>query len=188
MRRTEVLLLGVALLLAPALRAQAAAPTSALPTPMPGSVPLTPQAQWAAMNASQQRQLRERYAAWQAMPDNERQRVRQAAAAVAALPPAERQALHERFLGIDQMHRDGWLLGPRLGAVYASLQPLFGYLPAAQREPVLALLHQLDATELEQLGRVAQRTPPQERAALRETLLTLAPAQRGAWLRQKVGQ
>jgi hypothetical protein len=189
MRRIEGPLLGLALLLAPTLTVQAALPSSTLPASAPTtSLPPSPQAQWATMSPQQQRQLRDRYAAWQSMPDGERQRVRQAAAALAALPEAERQALQERFQGIDQMQRDGWLLGPRLGALYAQLQPLFGYLPPAQREPVLAMLHQLDAAELEQLSRVSQRTPPQDRAALRTTLLGLTPAQRTAWLRQKVGQ
>ncbi|MNN89513.1 hypothetical protein D3C81_2073400 [compost metagenome] len=86
------------------------------------------------------------------------------------------------------MHREGWLLGPRLGALYAKLQPLLGFLPAEQREPMLALLHQLDAAQLEQLSLISQRTPPQERVALREQLLALAPAQRAAWLQQNVAR
>ncbi len=195
MRKTEscrFALLGLALVLAPLRAAYAVAPSSAVPasapTTLPAPLPATPQAHWATLDAAQRNAQRDRYAAWQALPDGERQRVRQAAAALAALPPAERQALRERFQGLDQMHRDGWLLGPRLGAVYAQLQPLLGYLPAAQRGPMLALLHQLDAAGLDQLGRLSQRTPPQERAALRETLLSLAPAQRAAWLQQKAGR
>jgi len=49
---------------------------------------------------------------------------------------------------------------------------------------MLALLYQLDATQLAQLGVLSQRTPPQERDALRERLLALPPAQRADWLRQ----
>ncbi len=52
----------------------------------------------------------------------------------------------------------------------------------------MALLRALDATELEQLSLISLRTPPQERDAVRAQLLGLAPAQRGAWLREKVGR
>ncbi len=179
------------LLLSVALATHAALPT-ALPASVEQAAPVarvqTPQAAWATMTPQLKRELRARYAAWQALPEAERQRIAQAAAALAAMPAAQRDALQAHFQGMDQMHRDGWLLGPRLGALYAKLQPLLGYLPAEQREPMLALLHQLDAAQLEQLSLISQRTPPQERVALREQLLALAPAQRAAWLQQNVAR
>ncbi|KRG65614.1 hypothetical protein ABB26_03475 [Stenotrophomonas humi] len=179
------------LLLSAALVAHAAVPT-ALPASVEQAPPVagaqTPQAAWAAMTPQLKRELRARYAAWQALPEAERQRIAQAAAALAAMPAAQRDALQTHFQAMDQMHRDGWLLGPRLGALYAKLQPLLGYLPAEQREPMLALLHQLDAAQLEQLSLISQRTPPQERVALREQLLALAPTQRAAWLQQNVAR
>lgn len=181
--------LSAPLLLGAALVAQAAAPT-ALPASVEGNAASAqgqaPQATWSAMTPQAKRELRARYAAWRVLPDTERQRIAHAAAALAAMPAAQRDNLRGQFMGMDQMHRDGWLLGPRLGALYAKLQPLLGYLPAEQREPMLALLHQLDAVQLEQLSLISQRTPPQERAALRDQLLALAPAQRGAWLQQRV--
>ncbi|WP_269789880.1 DUF3106 domain-containing protein [Stenotrophomonas sp. Iso1] len=181
----------VPLLLSTALVAQAAVPT-ALPASVEQIAPVasvqTPQAAWATMTPQLKRELRARYAAWQVLPEPERQRIAQAATALATMPVAQRDSLRARFQGMDQMHRDGWLLGPRLGALYAKLQPMLGYLPAEQREPMLALLHQLDAAQLEQLSLISQRTPPQERAALREQLLALAPAQRAAWLQQNVAR
>ncbi|AMJ56520.1 MULTISPECIES: DUF3106 domain-containing protein [Stenotrophomonas] len=171
------------------LAVHAAVPSAvpSMPSPAsPANVAGTP-GSWATQTAAQKRELRSRYAAWQALPESERQRIRHAAAAVAALPVADQQALRARYLAIDQMHRDGWLLGPQLGVLYPRLQPLFGYLPAAQREPVIALLRQLDPVQLEQLSLISQRTPPQQREALRTELLALAPAQRDAWLREKVG-
>jgi len=178
------------LLLAAGLPVQAAAPT-ALPGLQPPSIaaePMSAQASWSALTTAQKREARSRYAAWQALSEAERQRLRQAAAALAALPPAQRQAVQAGFAGMDQLHRDGWLLGPQLGMFYPRLQPLFGFLPEAERAPVLALLRALDPLQLEQLSRVAQRTPPQERGALRAELLALAPAQRAAWLQQKAGR
>ncbi|MEG1678778.1 MAG: DUF3106 domain-containing protein, partial [Stenotrophomonas sp.] len=174
------------LVLIVALPLHAAAPTAVPVLPSPRVV--STQSAWALMSPEQKREVRNRYAAWQALPTSEQQRIRQAAAAIAALPDAQRQALRARYMDIDQMHRDGWLLGPQLGVLYPRLQPLLGYLPAAEREPVIALLRQLDAAQLEQLSLISQRTPPQQRDELRTQLLALAPAQRDAWLREKVGR
>lgn len=177
------------LILVVALPLQAAAPTAlpGLPTTTGSASVVSTRNAWASMSPAQKRELRSRYAAWQALPASEQQRIRQAAGAIAALPDAQRQSLRARYMAIDQMHRDGWLLGPQLGVLYPRLQPLFGYLPAAEREPVIALLRQLDAAQLEQLSLISQRTPPQQREELRTQLLALAPAQRDAWLREKVG-
>ena len=104
---------------------------------------------------------------------------------LAALPVVEQQALRARFAGLDRLYRDGWRLGPQLGAFYPALQPLLGYLPETQREPMLALLRQLDARQLGQLSRLSQRTPPQEREALRTELLALPAAGRAQWLQRR---
>ena len=165
-----------------------ALPAAAVPAPLLPALPDAgdPAADWAAMGPARQRDLRARYAAWQALPETERQRVRQAAARVAALPPGERDALYRRFQQQDRLFRDGWRLGPQLGALYPKLHPLLGYVPAEQRAPLLALLHQLDADQLAQLGLIVQRTPPQEQAELRTQLLALDAPARAQWLRQKV--
>jgi hypothetical protein len=160
------------------------APTSATPAPVTApAIPATP----AALDPAQLRALRSRYAAWQALPEPERARIREAARAVAALPPAQQQTLRQRFAEQDQRFRDGWLLGPQLGQLFPKLQGLFGYLPAEQREPALAILRQLSNDQLAQLSLVAQRTPPQERDQVRSQFLALAPGARDAWLKQNVG-
>nr|WP_305804315.1 DUF3106 domain-containing protein [Stenotrophomonas sp. YIM B06876] len=156
------------------------------PAPLAESAGQTPLS-WASMHPLQRRELRARYAAWQGLSEAERQRLRRAAGMLANLPPAQQTALRARFAALDQLHRDGWRLGPVLGALYPKLQPLFGYLPAAQRAPALALLRQLDDGQLAQLVLISQRTPPQERDAVRAQLLALAPAARAAWLSEKVG-
>lgn len=170
-----------------ALPLHAATPTAVPTMPSASADAVGTRHSWTSMSPAQRREVRSRYAAWQALPDGERQRIRQAAAQLAALPPEQRQALRARYMDIDRMHRDGWVLGPQLGALYPRLQPLLGYVPSAEREPVIALLRQLDAAQLEQLSLISQRTPPQQREELRTQLLALAPAQRDAWLREKVG-
>lgn len=157
-----------------------------VPTPVPTTTPAIPSTA-AALDPAQLRELRSRYAAWQALPELERARVREAARRIAALPPAQQQTLRERFTVQDQRFRDGWLLGPQLGQLFPKLQGLFGYLPAEQREPALAILRQLNVDQLAQLSLVAQRTPPQDRDQVRSQFLALAPGARDAWLKQHVG-
>ncbi|WP_313344477.1 DUF3106 domain-containing protein [Stenotrophomonas sp.] len=180
------------LLLALGLAGAAQAAPQPLPLPAPVSVP-TPTtapaipATAAALDPAQLRELRSRYAQWQALPESERARIREAARRVAALPAAQQQTLRATFNEQDQRFRDGWLLGPQLGQLFPKLQGLFGFLPAEQREPALAVLRQLNVDQLAQLTLVAQRTPPQERDQVRNQFLALAPAGRDAWLREHVG-
>lgn len=179
----------VALLLLPAAPLWAA-PAPALPGLPPASspAPQDPARVWSSMAPLQQRELRARYAAWRALSEPERAGIRRAVAALAALPPAQQTTLRQRFANLDQLHRDGWRLGPELGTVYPKLQPLFGYLPAEQRAPALALLRELNPAQLAQLVLIAQRTPPQDREALRTQLLALPSAARTDWLNEKVGR
>ncbi len=165
-----------------------AAPAMPSPLAEPMAAGASLQARWATLPPAQQHEVRARYAAWRALPESERQHLRRAAAELAALPVAERAALQARFAGLDRLYRDGWRLGPQLGAAWPKLQPLLGYLPETQREPMLALLRQLDARQLEQLALLSQRTPPQEREALREELLATPAATRSEWLRRKLGE
>lgn len=179
-----------ALLLAGA--ASAAPGRAALPAPGPG-LPVAadraaaPAQRWDQLSAEQRRQRRSQYAAWQAMSPGAQQRVRDAAARFAALSPAQQQALRERFSAQDQSFRDGWRLGPLLGEHFSRLQGMFGFVPEAERAQTLAILQQLSPAQVAQLTLVAQRTPPQQRDAVRGEFLAIAPAQRDAWLAQKVG-
>jgi hypothetical protein len=186
MNKYGVLLL--LLVLAPQLQATPVQALPGLPLASTDAPIKDPRQSWPSLAPVQQRELRARYAAWQALPESERARIRRAALAVAALPPQQQAALRLRFAGQDQLHRDGWRLGPGLGALYPKLQPLFGYLPVEQRAPVLALLRELNEVQLAQLVLISQRTPPQDREVLREQLLALAPAARAAWLSEKVGR
>lgn len=143
-------------------------------------------AAWDALPLAQRRELRERWQAWQALPAQQQWQLRTAATAFAALPGEQQQALRARFQALDESERRGWRLGPTLGADYPRLQPLLMQVPAAQREPLLAVLRAMTPAELDDLSTLAQRTPPPERDALRRDLVSTSAANRAAWLRLRL--
>lgn len=133
-------------------------------------------------------QLRERQAAWEALDATVQARLRQVASAFAGLPVEQQHTLRAQFAALDALERHGWLLGPELGSEYWALQPLFGYVPDAQRTALLGLLRTLPAEQREHLALLSQRTPPQERATLRRELLAQGADTRAAWLRQRAAR
>lgn len=159
---------------------------SAAPAPVALPAPSAPAAGAAPTDAAQLRELRSRYAQWQALPESERARIREAAHRMASLPAEQQQGVRTTFQGLDTRYRDGWRLGPSLGAQYPKLQGLFGFVPVEQRDAALAVLRQLSVDQLAQLSLVAQRTPPQERDQVRGEFLKLSPAERDRWLREHV--
>lgn len=164
--------------------AMALGPTVALAVP-PAPLPAAATAQ-TALEPAQLRELRSRQAQWQALPEAERTRIREAAQRLAALPPEQQQSVRATFAAQDTRFREGWRLGPTLGAQFPKLEGLFGYLPSDQRETALATLRQLSAGQLAQLTLIAQRTPPQERDTVRAAFLALGPAERDRWLHENV--
>lgn len=163
------------------------APLAASAAPQPVALPqaVSAPAQGAATPA-QLRELRSQQAQWQALPESERTRIRDAARRLAALPPDQQQSLRATFTAQDARFRDGWRLGPTLGAQFPKLEGLFGFLPVEQRDTALSALRQLNADQLAQLTLIAQRTPPQERDTVRAAFLALAPADRDRWLHAHV--
>jgi len=143
---------------------------------------------WNALPREQREDRRGRYAAWQALDDVQRMRVRAAAEEINALPPAQQAMLRSRFDAMDDMQRRGWRLGPVLGADYPRLQPLFGFVPEAERDATISLLQQLDAEQRGDLSLLAQRIPPQERATFRRQFLAVPTAERSRWLRERRDQ
>ncbi|HDS1102301.1 DUF3106 domain-containing protein [Stenotrophomonas maltophilia] len=162
------------------------APSPAAPAALPAST-AAPSA-FVQLDAQQQRQRRADYAAWRALPEGERERIRQAAARFNALPADQQQRLRQQFQAQDQAFREGWRLGPQLGLEFPKLHGLFGFVPPEQRETALAVLRQLSPAQLAQLTLVAQRTPPQERDAVRSAFLAVPAAERDAWLKRQAGQ
>ncbi|AOL20958.1 hypothetical protein BGK55_18855 [Xanthomonas citri pv. malvacearum] len=165
-----------------------AASTSAAAVPNTSPSAAQQRTRWAAMTPAQQVELRARYAAWKGLTATDRVVLRQARERLQALPEDQQRALRTQFGAMDRLHRDGWRLGSQVGAFYAQLQPLIGYVPPAQREAMLAALRSLDAGQLEQLAVLAQRTPPQERDGLREAFLAEAPATRSIWLKRQLAR
>ncbi|MEG0186692.1 MAG: DUF3106 domain-containing protein [Stenotrophomonas sp.] len=179
------------LLLALPLSLAAAPPSLNVPLPSPAT-PSTDvagmPAAFAQMAPAQQRQRRADYAAWKALPEGERERIRQAAARFAALPADQQQRLRTQFLAQDQAFREGWRLGPQLGAEFPKLHGLFGFVPPEQRDAALAVLRQLSPAQLTQLALVSQRTPPQQRDSVRSAFLAVPAAERDTWLKRQAGQ
>jgi hypothetical protein len=145
-------------------------------------------AAWNALPLSEREERRARYQAWLRLEAGERDSLRALAAQVDAFPPERKQALRAQFDALDDVQRRGWRLGPVLGRDYPSLHPLLAYVPAPQRSPLLARLRRMDAQQRADLAVLAQRTPPQDRQALRRELLSVPPAQMTAWLRKKLDQ
>ena len=143
-------------------------------------------AAWDDLPLAERRERREHWQAWQSLPAHEQWQLRAAATAYAALPLPQQQALRLRFAQLDATTRHGWLLGPALGADYTRLQPLLLQVPAAEREPLLAVLREMTAAELEDLATLAQRTAPPQRDALRRDLVSTSAANRAAWLRLRL--
>ncbi|GAA4855553.1 DUF3106 domain-containing protein [Luteimonas vadosa] len=142
--------------------------------------------EWDALDREQQRARRDAWLSWRALPTLEQALLRAAANRYAALPAAEQRAWRERYAALDAIERRGWALGPTLGAVYPQLYPLLAQVPQDERDKLLATLRSMGAGEHADLAVLAQRTPPQERDALRRELLSTDASQREAWLRRRV--
>ncbi len=170
-----------------ALLAESRARWSALPESQRARVAARAQA-WDALPPAERARRRDRYQAWRALDESQRVQLRAAAQAFAALPPEEQARLRTLYEQQDLLQRRGWQLGPQLGADWPRLQPLFAYVSADERAALLTLLRQADASQRDDLAALAQRIPPQERAAFRRALLRVEPARRGEWLHQRRGQ
>jgi hypothetical protein len=131
---------------------------------------------------------REHWLAWRDLPSVQLARLRRAAIVFAALSESDRRLLHERYAALDRSEQRGWMLGPALGADYVHLQPLLAQVPAAQREPLLAVLRVMTPAERSDLAVLAQRVAPQQRNALRRDLLATNAGNRAAWLQLRLDQ
>ncbi|TWG88389.1 uncharacterized protein DUF3106 [Luteimonas sp. J16] len=143
-------------------------------------------AEWDALPLPMQRERREAWLAWRDLPAPERARMQAARAAWRSLPVDRQQALRARFDALDAGIRRGWLLGPVLGPHWPRLHALFAHVGPEERDALLGALRALPPQALEDLGVLAQRTPPQDRAALRAQLLALPAERRAVWLRERV--
>lgn len=145
-------------------------------------------AEWKARPLAEREDRRARYQAWLQLEEAERARLRAVAVEIATFPPQRQQALRAQFEALDASQRRGWRLGPTLGADYEKLQPLLAYVPPAQRSPLLTTLRAMTAEQRAELAALAQRTPPQDRDALRAELLAQSRAQLETWLQHKLAR
>src|SRR5690606_31344870 len=143
-------------------------------------------ADWNALPAPMRRARREAWLAWRSLPAHERADMQAAREAWRELPIDRQQALRARFDALDAGIRRGWLLGPVLGADWPQLHALFAQVAPDEREALLRALRALPAQGRDDLGVLAQRTPPQDRAALRAGLLAQPADKRAHWLRRRV--
>lgn len=141
---------------------------------------------WDALPARTRGVLRGHWHAWRALTSSERIQLRSIARRWRVMDPEHQQALRTRFEAQSSDARNGWWLGPALGRDWPSINALFAYVDADQRDALLQLLRQTDHDGWEVLARLAQTTPPEERARVRTELLAQAPSQRGAWLRAQL--
>lgn len=141
---------------------------------------------WDALPARLRGVRRGHWQAWRALTPGERIRLRNLAPRWRALDPDQQQALQARFDAQSSDARNGWWLGPTLGRDWPRINALFAYVDADQRDALLQLLRTTDAEGWEVLARLAQTTPPEERAHVRAELLAQAPSQRGSWLRAQL--
>ena len=144
--------------------------------------------QWDALPARVHGLRRGQWQAWRALMARERIQLRSVAERWRVLDPVEQQSLRERFQAQTFDERNGWWLGPRLGRDWSRINALFAYVDAGEREALLQMLRQTNTDDWDVLARLAQITPPEERAGLRSELLAQAPAQRGAWLRAQLNR
>ncbi len=124
--------------------------------------------------------------AWRALSANERMQLRVIAQRWRALDPQQQPGVRARFDALSSDARSGWWLGPSLGRDWPSIDALFAYVDAEQRDALLQVLRQTDHAGWEVLARLAQTTAPEDRDRVRTELLAQTPSQRGAWLRAQL--
>ena len=78
------------------------------------------------------------------------------------------------------------MLWPVLGVDWPRLHALLPQVPGEEREALLVALRALAPQGRNDLAVLAQRTPPEQRQALRDELLAQPAEARDAWLRRRV--
>ena len=143
---------------------------------------------WDALVPAERARRRGALSAWQALSPAEQARVAASAAAWRGLDPAAQAQWRERFEALPADQREPWWLGPALGDWFSPVQPLFAYVPEAERGALLDLLRGLPETTRDDLATLARRLPAAEREQLRRALLEAPPEAREALVRERLAQ
>ena len=141
---------------------------------------------WDSLPAAERARRRGPYAAWQALSLGERGQLRAAAARWAALDAEQQQAVRDTFESLPSERRQDWWLGPEIGAGFAQLRPLFSFVPAADRQVLLALLRDLSPEARADLALLARRLPGHQRETLRRELIAAPASERDAIIRKRL--
>lgn len=143
---------------------------------------------WDALAPAERASRRGALSAWQALSAAEQARVAASAAAWRSLPAVEQADWRQRFEALPADQRQPWWLGPSLGDWFSPVQPLFAYVPEAERGPLLEMLRGLPAPARDDLATLARRLPAAEREQLRRALLEARPEDREALVRERLAQ
>ena len=164
----------------------AAAPPPPAPAVPPGDALALRARAWDALAPAQRARQRGAWSAWRGLTAAERNQLRALAARWRQLPDAHRHALQARFDALPHDTRHGGWLGPRLLPSWPRVAPLFGFVPVAQRGQLLQLLAAATPEDVDALERLAQSTPPEDRAAVRVALLQVPATQRRTWVLERL--
>lgn len=137
---------------------------------------------WDAQPAGVRAQRRAAHSRWLWLSTAERTAVRTAARRFVALPPAQQQELRQRHAGLPEDTQIAWSLGPMMGRALPPLAPLFEFVPADERDALLAVVRTLTPAKRGTLASRIATMPPAERGRLRRQLIATPPEKRGTVL------
>lgn len=141
---------------------------------------------WDRLPAAERAARRAPFAAWRQLAPSERGQLRTLAAEFAALPPEQQHLLRSTFAQQSYDAQRGWMLGPAFGAQFATLAPMFAYVPEAERGNVFALLRGLDVSARADLALLLPRLDAAGRDRLRRDLQAAAPDARPGLIRRRL--
>jgi len=141
---------------------------------------------WDRLPAGERAARRAPYSAWRQLAPGERGQLRTLAAEFAALPPEQQHLLRSSFAQQPFDAQQGWLLGPAFGAQFATLAPMFAYVPEAERASVFAMLRGLDVSARADLALLLPRLDATGRDRLRKELQAAAPEGRADLIRRRL--
>jgi len=127
--------------------------------------------QWDALPPTTRARRRGSHARWQALIAPERAAIRAAARGFVALPFPAQQTLRARFAALPDETRDSWAQGPMLGRSLPELAPLFEFVPADERDALLAVVRVLSPELRTALAARIAPMPRAERERLRRKLI-----------------
>ena len=127
--------------------------------------------QWDALPAAARAQRRAIFAPWYRLLPSERRAIADAASRFSTLPVEQQQASREQFVALPDDAREAWAQGPMLGRALQPLAPLFEFVPADERDALLAVVRALTPELRAALATRIATMPRAERERLRRKLI-----------------